>query len=352
MSSPNYQDWRKALLPLESTTAQAIRSLNETAMQIVLVISPNGVLMGTVTDGDIRRSLIDDCSLDQPLSRVVKKIFFSVKQSPSQRGEALFLMKKNRISAIPVVDEQMRPVGIELLLEPTTTREKKEELVVLMAGGMGMRLRPMTSDVPKPMLKVRGKPILQHIIEQLIDQGFQHFAITLNYLGRVIQDFFQDGSAWDVNISYTRENQPLGTAGAVRLIEPAPEKTFVVMNADVISPFDLNDMLEHHHLYQAAATMAVSLQRTDLAYGVVQTKDGKITQIEEKPSLHHLVNAGLYVLEPRTLRLIPEGAAFNMTDLFRDLIAQDESTQAFALYEDWMDIGRPEQYQKANGGDQ
>jgi NDP-sugar pyrophosphorylase family protein len=194
--------------------------------------------------------------------------------------------------------------------------------------------------------------MLQHIVEQLIDQGFQHFAITLNYLGQVIQDFFQDGSAWDVSIRYTEENIPLGTAGAIRLIEPAPKKTFAVMNADVMSPFDLNDMLEHHYKHQSAATMAVSLQRTDLAYGVVQTNGGRITEIEEKPSLHHLVNAGLYVLEPGALNLIPENQAYNMTDLFRDLIDSGESTQAFALYEDWMDIGQPEQYQKVNGGDQ
>ena len=122
----------------------------------------------------------------------------------------------------------------------------------------------------------------------------------------------------------------------------------MVMNADVISPFDLNDMLEHHHSHQAAATMAVSLQRTDLAYGVVQTEDGNITQIEEKPSLHHLVNAGLYVLEPEVLKLIPKQQMFNMTDLFRDLIGRGNSTQAFALYEDWLDIGQPEQYQAAN----
>ncbi len=164
----------------------------------------------------------------------------------------------------------------------------------------------------------------------------------------MVQEFFQDGSAWDVSITYTQESLPLGTAGAIRLIEPAPQKTFVVMNADVISPFEVNDMLEHHYSHGVSATMAVSLQRTDLAYGVVQTKDGKITQIEEKPSLQHLVNAGLYVLEPEALNLIPENQAYNMTDLFRDLIARGDSTQAFALYEDWLDIGQPEQYQAAN----
>ena len=215
-----------------------------------------------------------------------------------------------------------------------------------------MRLRPLTTDVPKPMLKIRGKPILQHIIEQAIDQGFQNFVVALNYLGDVIQQHFNDGSAWGVNISYTRETEPLGTAGALSLIEPVPDARLVAMNADVITPFDLNDMLRHHDASNACATMAVSFQRTDLAYGVVQTDNGKITEIEEKPSLHHLVNAGLYVIEPDALSLIPPGQSFNMTDLFRKLIDLDRPTAAFALYEDWIDVGRPEQYRAVSDAEE
>jgi dTDP-glucose pyrophosphorylase len=348
MDNFDKDDWRKTLLPIDATIAEAIKSLNDSAMQIVLVLAPDGVLFGTVTDGDIRRGLINHASLDQPLSRLANRSFLSVRRSVSQRGEALHLMKKHRISAIPVVNQDLKPVGIEFLQEPSIPRQGRNELVVLMAGGMGLRLRPLTEHVPKPMLKVKGKPILQRLLEQLIDQGFQRFVFTLNYLGHVIQDYFQDGSAWNASIEYIEEDQPLGTAGALRLIDPAPQDTFVVMNGDVISQFDVNDLLGQHRERKVAATMAVSLQKTDLAYGVVQTKNGVITDIEEKPSLHHLVNAGLYALEPRAVRLIPEGKLYNMTDLFRDLIDQDEATQAFALYEDWLDIGQPDQYRAAN----
>jgi dTDP-glucose pyrophosphorylase len=348
MADLEQETWRKTLLPIQATIAEAIKCLNDSAMQIVLVIASDGVLLGTVTDGDIRRGLVNHCSLDQPISELVNRSFVSVKCGVAQRGEALHQMKKHRISAVPVVDEQMRPVAVEFLQEATKPRISRDELVVLMAGGVGMRLRPLTDNVPKPMLKVRGKPILQRLLEQLIDQGFQRFTITLNYLGQVIQDFFQDGSAWDVTITYTEETKPLGTAGAIRLIEPMPEDTFVVMNGDVMSPFDVNELLAQHRTREVAATMAVSLQKTDLAYGVVKTNDGIITQIEEKPSLHHLVNAGLYALEPKAMDLIPENRMYNMTDLFRDLIERGEPTQAFALYENWLDIGQPAQFQAAN----
>lgn len=348
MTDFDQEAWRKTLLPIDATIAEAIRSLNDSAMQIVLVLATDGLLMGTVTDGDIRRGLINHVSLDQPVARLANRSFLSVRCGASQRGNALHLMKKHRISAVPVVDQDLKPVGIEFLQEQTTPRELRNELVVLMAGGMGLRLRPLTEHVPKPMLKVKGKPILQRLLEQLIGQGFQRFIITLNYLGHVIQDHFENGSAWDVSIKYIEEDQPLGTAGAIRLINPAPEDTFVVMNGDVMSPFDMNELLDQHRERGVAATMAVSLQKTDLAYGVVQIEGGRITHIEEKPSLHHLVNAGIYALEPRAVELIPNKTMYNMTDLFRRLMEQGEPTQAFALYENWLDIGQPDQYKAAN----
>lgn len=335
------------LISIDQVVHECLDVIDRGAGGIALVTSPEGKLLGVLTDGDIRRGLIRGMPLDTPLAQLLKSEFRCVEQGPAQRSNALQIMRTYSISAVPVVDAEMRPVGLELLREPKPV-EKRNELVVLMAGGRGMRLRPLTRDVPKPMLHVRGKPMLQHLLEQYIDQGFCRFVITLNYLGKTVRDFFGDGSNWGVSIAYTEEEQSLGTAGSLSLIDPAPDKTFIVMNADVLSPFDPRRMLEHHRQHEAAATMAVSLQRTDLAYGVVDTDDGVIRGIEEKPSMHHLVNAGLYVLEPSALGLIPQGQAYNMTDLFRDLIETGRTTRAFALYEDWIDIGQHEQYEIAN----
>ena len=336
------------LIEQEKSIRDCLRTINSDANGIAFVVNTDSFLLGVITDGDIRRGLINGLDLDAPLIKIMQESFLSVEQGPSQRGRAVRLMRDNRILAIPVIDEQRRPIGIELLRERVEEAEPRDELVVIMAGGQGMRLRPLTHDVPKPMLKVRGKAILQHILEQLIEQGFYRYVITLNYLGDVIREHFQEGAAWGVEIAYTEENKPLGTAGAVGLIDPAPDKTFIVLNGDVISPFDLREMVDHHHQHKSMATMAVSLQRTDLAYGVVQVRDGVITDIEEKPSFHHLVNAGLYVLEPFALKLIPHDRAFNMTDLFRGLFEKGEMTRAFALYEDWVDIGQHEQYELLN----
>jgi dTDP-glucose pyrophosphorylase/predicted transcriptional regulator len=345
--------WREAVLSVEATLKQAVVNLNESATQIVLVVESDGVLAGTITDGDIRRGLLRGLNLDSPIDSIIHREAMVV---PPQMGRdmVLHLMKSNGINALPVVDESRRVVGLHILNDIIEVAHRTN-LMVVMAGGQGLRLRPHTENCPKPLLPVAGRPILEHIIERAKKEGFRHFVISLHYLGHMIEDYFGDGRRWGVNIEYLREDAPLGTAGAIGLLENRPTSPFVVTNGDVLTDIRYGELLDFHCRHGAVATMAVRLHEWHHPFGVVRTKGVDIVGFEEKPIVRNHINAGIYVLEPSALDVLAKGEQCDMPAMFTRLQQQVARTIVYPMHELWLDVGRPADYELANemgGADQ
>jgi NDP-sugar pyrophosphorylase family protein len=248
-------------------------------------------------------------------------------------------MHANRIHQLPVVDEKRRVVGLHLLDELLAPRQR-ENLMVIMAGGQGTRLRPHTENCPKPMLPVGGKPMLEHIIERAVGEGFGRFVIAIHYLGRMIEEYFGDGSRCGVRIDYLREESPLGTAGAIGLLDPRPDLPFVVSNGDVLTDIRYGELLDFHCGHTAAATMAVRLHEWQHPFGVVRTQGVDIVGFEEKPITRSHINAGVYVLDPKALNLLQRGEHCDMPTLFARLQEGAARTIVYPMHEPWLDVGR------------
>lgn len=347
MNEPVYsgKDWRKALLPAASSLQQAIACLNESSSQIVMVVSADGVLKGTLTDGDIRRGLLRGLSLDSSIDSLVN---LDPLVAPPQLGReaVLQLMQANRIHQLPVVDEWRQVVGLHLLDELMVPKSR-DNLMVIMAGGQGTRLRPHTENCPKPLLLVGGKPMLEHIIERARGEGFNRFLLAIHYLGHMIEEYFGDGSRWQVSIDYLREELPLGTAGAIGLLSPRPELPFLVSNGDVLTDIRYGELLDFHCRHAAMATMAVRLHEWQHPFGVVRTQGVDIVGFEEKPVTRSHINAGVYVLEPAALNLLKRDERCDMPTLFARLQEQAARTIVYPMHEPWLDVGRDDDLKRA-----
>lgn len=347
MNEPGHRskDWCKALLPAASNLQQAIACLNESSSQIALVVSADGELNGTLTDGDIRRGLLRGLSLD---SSIVSLVNLNPLVVPPQLGReaVLQLMQANRIHQLPVVDERRRVVGLHLL-DDLMVPKSRDNMMVIMAGGQGTRLRPHTENCPKPLLPVGGKPMLEHIIERAQGEGFNRFVLAIHYLGHMIEEYFGDGSRWGVSIDYLREESPLGTAGAIGLLSPRPELPFLVSNGDVLTDIRYGELLDFHCRHAAMATMAVRLHEWQHPFGVVRTQGVDIIGFEEKPITRSHINAGVYVLEPAALNLLRRDERCDMPTLFARLQEQAVRTIVYPMHEPWLDVGRDDDLKRA-----
>jgi len=341
------EPWRKALLYADANVQQAIHSLEQSALQIVLVVSPDGTLIGTITDGDIRRGLLRGMDLSSSLAPIVHREPLVV---PAQLGRETVLqfMRANKIHQLPVVDEDRRVLGLHLWDELVVPGQRPN-LMVIMAGGEGKRLRPHSENCPKPLLPVKGKPMLEHIIQHAKVEGFKRFAIAVHFLGQMIEDYFGDGSQWQLQIDYLREKSPLGTAGAIGLLHPRPNLPFLVSNGDVLTDVRYGEMLDFHCRHGATATMAVRLHEWQHPFGVVRTNGVDIIGFEEKPVARSHINAGIYVLEPAALDVLREGEHCDMPTLFSRLQELGARTIVFPMHEPWLDVGGLNDYDKANG---
>ena len=306
--------WRQAIMPADATIGQVINNLNEVSLKIVLVANETGVLEGTISDGDIRRGLLKGLDLNSPIVSVIHHNALVV---PPELGRELVmqLMVANKIQQIPVVDDQHHVVGLHLWDE-ITTPPARPNLMVIMAGGMGTRLRPHTEYCPKPLLHVAGKPMLEHIIDRAKLEGFNHFVLAIHYLGQMIEAHFGNGERLGVQIEYLREQLPLGTAGALGLLNPLPDAPFVVTNGDVITDIRYGELLDFHTRHAAAATMAVRLHEWQHPFGVVQMQGVEIVGFEEKPIARSHINAGVYALDPVALSVLNADSHCDMPTLF------------------------------------
>ena len=325
---------------------EALNIIDKSSKQICLVIDQNNKLIGTVNDGDIRRGLLKNISIQDS----VDKVFY---QSPKvgyindSKETILNLMKVNRIHQLPIVDSHNIVQGIEIL-DDIIIGDTRSNEVFLMAGGLGKRLRPLTENTPKPMLNIGGKPILQTIVESFANRGFTKIIMSTGYKSEKIQEYFKDGSEFGVHIEYIVEKMKMGTVGSLTLLKQRPNEAFFVMNGDLLTNINYEKMLDFHINNESKATMCVRAYDYTVPYGVVTCSNEKITSIDEKPVHSFFVNAGIYLLEPECIDLIPQNEYYDMTSLFEKILATGGKTNAFPLQEFWLDIGGISEFDKAN----
>lgn len=348
-NSASRDTWKKALLSADASIQQAIGNLDASGLQIVMVVGPDGKLAGTLTDGDIRRGLLRGKELTSPIRDIVQREPLVV-STHTGRVAVLKLMSSSKIHQLPVVNENGVVTGLRIWDELLEARSHTNLMVVL-AGGKGTRLRPYTENCPKPMLPVRGKPMLEHIVDRAKREGFGRFVFAINYLGHLVEDHFGDGSRWGVEISYIRETSPLGTAGALGLLAPRPAEPVLVTNGDLITDLQYSELLDFHVQNGAAATMAVRAHEWQNPFGVVQIDGLNIVGFEEKPVWRSHINAGIYVLDPTALDAIGENEHCDMPTLFDRLRKQSQRTVVFHMHDPWLDVGRPTDLELARRGD-
>ncbi|MFA6196768.1 MAG: nucleotidyltransferase family protein [Sulfurimonas sp.] len=334
------------LLKPTSTIKEALKVIEGGSKKIALVVDNDKKLLGTLTDGDIRRALLNNLSLNDFVESIIFKTPVTCKENYN-REEILELSLKNKLYQIPILDESGKLIDIievNELLKP----KSKQNRVVLMAGGFGTRLRPLTEHTPKPMLHVGNKPILETIINNFKKYGFTNIIISVSYKAKIIEDYFKDGKEFGVDIEYIHEDKRMGTAGALSLIRDTLDDTFFVMNGDLLTNINFENMLEYHMSNNSKATMGVREYDFQVPYGVVDIKDNKILSITEKPIHSFYVSAGIYILEPEVLELIPENQFYDMPTLFEEIINKNLQSVPFPISEYWLDIGQIDEFKKAN----
>ena len=326
-------------LKANDSVLNVVTNIQNSQYQICFIVDDQGSLIGSIADGDIRRGLIEGHSIDSLASQIMNPNPISILATQSER-QAQTVMSANQIKQLPVVNEDHQLIGLHLM-DQILNLAHKENSILIMAGGFGKRMMPLTENLPKPMLKVAGKPILEHIILNAKAQGFRKFIISLHYLGNLIIDHFGDGSNLDISIQYIHEIEPLGTAGAMALIDPLPNLPFIVTNGDIITDVNYANLLHFHESNKSQATMAIKKYELQNPYGVVNIKGLEIISFEEKPIQISYVNAGIYALNPSSLKYLKVDEPCDMPDLFELLKNNNHFIAAYPIHETWADVGRP-----------
>ena len=350
---PFDKNWKSLCIEPNSTINEAIKVLEDSDSKICLVVSKSDSkrhLEGTITDGDIRRAILNGV-------KVESECYKAMNSNPTKAKEFLSIsdldnnLIEYQLRHLPLVSDSGYLLGL-YYAEPTTPESVKNSLFVIMAGGFGSRLKPYTENVPKPMIEVKGKPMLEHIIDKAKLSGFSKFALILHHLPEIIQDYFGDGSAFGISIEYIVEEVPLGTIGGASLLNLADTNysSIVVTNGDLVSNIDYQDMVKYHIKQNAFATMSVKEHRLVNEFGTVEISGNSITGFKEKPVTISSINAGIYVLSKEAFNLLETGKKKNMPDLFADSVSLGHRVIAYYLYENWNDVGRVADLNKVNGG--
>ncbi|MDQ6964625.1 MAG: nucleotidyltransferase family protein [Mariprofundales bacterium] len=347
MDDSKVKQLRDVMIEPEATILYALNRLNETALQILLVVDSAGYLLGSITDGDIRRAILCGVDLDGTVPTVMRSDPATVAVGTS-RAAVLALMRSKEIHCIPVVDCDGRVVALETETH-LLWHGVEDSWVVLMAGGLGTRLRPLTNDTPKPLLEVNGKAILETILARFVEQGFRRFFITVNYKADLIKRYFGSGARWGCEISYIHEPKRMGTAGSLSMLptDGAPPQV-VVMNGDLLTSVDFRQLLDYHQRMGVSATMCVRDYSIRVPYGVVEVDGCHFQSIQEKPAHQYYVNAGIYALDSTVIHRVPKDRYYEITDFFLDLKSAALPLGVFPLREEWIDIGDIDEYRRAN----
>ena len=335
---------RLTILYNQSIT-EALQVIDKGAIRLAVVIDEGEKVIGTISDGDIRRALLKNTPLDTSIEEIYFKNPVLAKYDEPKEQIIQKAIQKH-VYQIPIIDPNGRLCDIEDLATLISITQRKNR-VILMAGGLGTRLRPLTQDTPKPLLKVGNKPILETIVKNFAQYGFTHITISVNYKSEMIKEYFGDGSDYGVKIDYIEEDKRLGTAGALSLIEDRPTEPFFVMNADLLTDVNFTHLLDFHHKEKALGTMCVREYDFQVPYGVIETNESDITSIVEKPVHKFFVNAGIYVLSPEVFDYIPQNEFYDMPTLFNTLIEKKQKASSFPVHEYWLDIGRMSDFEQA-----
>lgn len=339
------KNWRNTVISPDSSVRDAIKTINEGGFEIAIVTEVERTLLGTITDGDIRRGILGGLGMDAPAAEIMNRdpLVLGHDTKPDQ-----LLQKMNEavIRQIPLLDPDGQLVGLCHIRDLTQPIETRENWVVLMAGGLGERLRPLTDERPKPLLSVGDKPILEATLERFVEQNFARFYISVNYKADAIKDHFGDGGKWGVEIRYLEEDRRLGTAGALALMTEIPDTPFIVMNGDLLTQINFQDLLDYHDQENASATMCVRQYDIQVPFGIVEINGNRVKSVDEKPVQRVFVNAGIYVLDPDLVSLVPADTHYDMTELFEDAIAAAKDAKVFPLHEYWLDVGHIDDLEK------
>lgn len=341
-------DWRSIRVHPQASMLQTMAVISDGRLGIALVVDKNDRLLGTVTDGDMRRAILRQVGLDAPVSSVMERRFTAVTPEVEPQ-EVLRLMHTRSIKQVPVCDADRRVIGLYVMedfIEPAS----RPNWAVIMAGGEGRRLWPLTAYVPKPMLPVGNRPILELIMAQLVSHGFRRVFISINYLGDQIVRYFGDGRRFGCSIEYLREEEPLGTGGALSLLPEKPEHPLLVTNGDLLTNVSLSELMNYHQAHGAAATICVRELTYRVPYGAVRCEGDEVVALEEKPAHRELINAGIYVLDPCLLTYVPVGQPYPLPSLIEKARARGLGVKAYFVQEEWMDIGHLEDYEQVRGG--
>lgn len=339
-------DWQKILVEPERQLSDAIQLLDQQGKRSLVVVDADRTLLGIVSDGDVRRSLLKGIKLTDPVSSIMQRQP-KVAAADWSKTRLLSCMERYQLLFLPVVDEQNRIIRIEFLYD-LLQKPKLDNPVCLMAGGFGTRLRPLTESCPKPMLKLGDKPILELIMLRFIQAGFHRFFISTHYMPEQIISHFGDGSKWGVSIKYIHESKPLGTAGALGMLPHADiDQPVFVMNGDLLTDIDFLELLSFHEEKGGEATVCVRQFEYQIPYGVVTTEGHHIKGIVEKPMQKYFVNAGIYLLEPELVAQVKPGTVLDMPGLLTQRIDAGSAINHFALAQDWIDIGRLDDFKRA-----
>lgn len=335
------------VLPPQATLHQAMEVFTNQQIGIVLVASKDRVLKGIVVDFDLRRALLRGESMGSPIAKAMNaKPETILAGTPADEIAECF--RRHPRAYIPVVDAAGRIVDVATLADHISIPASHPNWVVIMAGGRGRRLAPLTETTPKPMMLIGDKPLLELVLERLVASGFRKFIFTVNYLADRIRDHFGDGSKWNIRIEYVAEPRELGTAGALSLITRDLGGSLIVMNGDLLTKVDFRALLEFHRTDKNLATLCVREYDLQIPFGVVELEGHKLRSISEKPVQRFFVNAGICVLEPKALAFLDKGAHRDMPDFLETLQGKRPGQiGCFPVQEYWLDIGRMEDYQKA-----
>lgn len=332
----------------QSTLHEVLVQINAGASGIALVVDEEERLLGVITDGDARRAILRDNNLSITAQDVLdtKKTGRPLTAKVgTHRRDLIELFKKTRVSHIPIVNDRDQVVDM-IRLSDLLACEDITLNAVVMAGGLGKRLHPLTKDIPKPMLRVGNRPLLERIIGQLRQTGIKRVHITTHYLADKIMDHFGNGSDLDMELEYVSETNQMGTAGGLASL-PEQNAPLLVINGDILTDMDFRAMLDFHQEHQADMTLAVRQYETQVPYGVIEKIGPFVTKLVEKPKQNYFVNAGIYLLEPETLKLIPKDTHFDMTDMLQALLEAGYSVVGFPVFEYWRDIGQISDYEEA-----
>ena len=329
-----------------ATLRETLECITKSGKQLALVVDDTGHLVGLATDGDLRKAILRGVSLEAPVEQAMNRTPLVAERSLAP-GAALALMRRRSIRQLPVVDAERRVVDL-LFLDDLVAPPPLPNAAVIMAGGEGKRLRPLTESTPKPLLRVGGKPLIEILIERLRLSGIQRIVVALHHKSMMIRDSLGDGAALGVRVEYVEESRPLGTMGALTLTRERLTAPFFVVNADILTKCDFRAMWAFHRAQvKAAMTVGVSLHQVEIPYGEFTLRGDRVLRVDEKPRKEYPINAGIYVLDPTALEAIPADEYFDATDLIRALVMRGSVVAAYTIREYWLDVGRLDDFQKA-----